>query len=204
MRVNASLPSYKQIEVELNPNKTAKDLKGIICKKLGIEPELTRLLAHGKPLPDRTRLSRIKETVTIDYLWARHLLLWGLEGQRRIRDSSVLLAGAGAIGNEVAKNLAMLGVGRIIIVDRDTVEMSNVSRMVFFEKSDLGKNKAEVLAKKIHRKYPFVQTIAFRGDLRTIATEILFGFRRDSVRPRQCRFANIPNSDLQKILCPVG
>lgn len=165
MRVNASLPSYKQIEVELNPNKTAKDLKGIICKKLGIEPELTRLLAHGKPLPDRTRLSRIRETVTIDYLWARHLLLWGLEGQRRIRDSSVLLAGAGAIGNEVAKNLAMLGVGRIIIVDRDTVEMSNVSRMVFFEKSDLGKNKAEVLAKKIHRKYPFVQTIAFRGAL---------------------------------------
>jgi molybdopterin/thiamine biosynthesis adenylyltransferase len=165
MRVNASLPSYKQIEVELNPNKTAKDLKGIICKKLGIEPELTRLLAHGKPLPDRTRLSRIRETVTIDYLWARHLLLWGLEGQRRIRDSSVLLAGAGAIGNEVAKNLAMLGVGRIIIVDRDTVEMSNVSRMVFFEKSDLGKNKAEVLARKIHRKYPFVQTIAFRGAL---------------------------------------
>jgi molybdopterin/thiamine biosynthesis adenylyltransferase len=93
------------------------------------------------------------------------LLLWGLDGQRRIRDSSVLLAGAGAIGNEVAKNLAMLGVGRIIIVDRDTVEMSNVSRMVFFEKSDLGKNKAEVLARKIHRKYPFVQTIAFRGAL---------------------------------------
>jgi molybdopterin/thiamine biosynthesis adenylyltransferase len=59
----------------------------------------------------------------------------------------------------------MLGVGRIIIVDRDTVEMSNVSRMVFFEKSDLGKNKAEVLARNIHRKYPFVQTTAFRGDL---------------------------------------
>ena len=93
MRVNASLPSYKQIEVELNPNKTAKDLKAIICKKLGIEPELTRLLAHGKSLPDHTRLSKIKETVTIDYLWARHLLLWGLEGQKRIRDSSVLLAG---------------------------------------------------------------------------------------------------------------
>lgn len=165
MRVNASLPSYKQIEVELNPNKTAKDLKAIICKKLGIEPELTRLLAHGKSLPDHTRLSKIKETVTIDYLWARHLLLWGLEGQKRIRDSSVLLAGAGAIGNEVSKNLAMLGVGRIIIVDRDTVEMSNVSRMIFFEEDDLGKNKAEVLAKKIHRKYPFVQTIAFRGDL---------------------------------------
>ena len=110
-------------------------------------------------------MSRINGTVTVDYLWARHLLVWGLEGQRRIRNSSVLLAGAGAIGNEVAKNLAMLGVGQMLIVDRDTVELSNVSRMVFFEQSDLGKNKAEVLAKNIHRKYPYVQTAAFRGDL---------------------------------------
>ena len=108
MRVNASLPSYKQIEVELNPNKTAKDLKVIICKKLGIEPELTRLLAHGKPLPDHTRLSRIRETVTIDYLWARHLLLWCLEGQRRIRDSSVLLAGASAIVDAEAEHREIL------------------------------------------------------------------------------------------------
>ena len=61
MRVNASLPSYKQIEVELNPNKTAKDLKAIICKKLGIEPELTRLLAHGKPLPDHTPLCELRK-----------------------------------------------------------------------------------------------------------------------------------------------
>lgn len=165
MRVNASLPSYKQLEVELSPNKTAKDLKAIICKKLGIEPELTRLLARGKTLHDRTRMSSINGTVTVDYLWARHLLVWGLEGQRRIRNSSVLLAGAGAIGNEVAKNLAMLGVGQMLIVDRDTVELSNVSRMVFFEQSDLGKNKAEVLAKNIHTKYPYVQTTAFRGDL---------------------------------------
>jgi molybdopterin/thiamine biosynthesis adenylyltransferase len=165
MRLNASLPSYKQLEVELSANKTAKDLKEIICKKLGVEPELTRLLARGKTLPDSTRLSKIKGTVTIDYLWARHLLVWGLEGQRRIRNASILLAGAGAIGNEVAKNLAMLGVGQMLIVDRDTVELSNVSRMVFFEQSDLGRNKAEVLAKNVHRKYPYVQTTAFRGDL---------------------------------------
>ena len=165
MHIRASLPSYKELEVELNPNKTVKDLKQVICKKLSIEPELTNLLAAGKSLPEQSRLSKIKGKVTVDYLWARHLLVWGPEGQRRIRDSSVLLAGAGAIGNEVAKNLAMLGVGRILIVDRDIVEMSNVSRMVFFQHTDLGRNKAEVLAQNLHRKYPFVQTIAFRGDL---------------------------------------
>jgi molybdopterin/thiamine biosynthesis adenylyltransferase len=77
----------------------------------------------------------------------------------------VLLAGAGAIGNEAAKNLAMLGVGRILIADRDRVEMSNVSRMIFFQSSDLGKNKAEALAENIHRTYPYVETVAYRGDL---------------------------------------
>ena len=65
----------------------------------------------------------------------------------------------------MAKNLAMLGVGRLLIVDRDNVELSNVSRMIFFESSDLGKNKAEVLARNLQKKYPHVETIAFRGDL---------------------------------------
>lgn len=174
MRLKASLPSYKQIEVELNAGKTAGELKDIICKKLGIEPELTRLLTSGKLLPEKTRVSKIKGAVIVDYLWARHLLLWGLQGQARIRSASVLLAGAGAIGNEVAKNLAMLGIGRIVIADRDKVEMSNVSRMVFFEESDLGKNKAEVLAQNIHRKYPFVETVAFRGELESMPLKFYF------------------------------
>ncbi len=174
MRMKASLPSYKQIEVELSAKKTASDLKGIICKRLRIEPELTRLVAGGKLLPEKTRVSSIKGTVIVDYLWARHLLLWGLEGQARIRSASVLLAGAGAIGNEVAKNLAMLGIGRIIIADRDKVEMSNVSRMIFFEQSGLGKNKAEALAQNIHRKYPFVETVAFRGELEKMPLKFYF------------------------------
>jgi len=168
MRLKASLPSYKQIEVELSPNKTAGDLKTLVCAKLDIETKLTNLLLQGKPLPDRTKLSSLKKVtdpVVIDYLWARHLLLWGAQGQKRIRTATVMLAGAGAIGNEVAKNLAMFGVGRLFIADRDNVELSNVSRMIFFERADLGKNKAEVLARNIHRKYPFVETIAFRGEL---------------------------------------
>lgn len=168
MRVKASIPSYKQIEVDIRPQKTAANLKELICRKLGIEPELTKLLANSKLIPEKIRVSKIKGPVIVDYLWARHLLLWGLEGQARIRTSSVLLAGAGAIGNEVAKNLAMLGIGKMVVVDRDTVEMSNVSRMVFFEKQALGKNKAEVLAQKIHSRFPFVETLAFRGDLESM------------------------------------
>jgi molybdopterin/thiamine biosynthesis adenylyltransferase len=171
MRLTASLPSYQQIEVELYPTKTVKDFKGIVCKKLRIEPELTKLLLRGKPLRETAKLGTLKyanETVIVDYLWARHLLVWGAEGQEKIRSATVLLAGAGAIGNEAAKNLAMLGIGKIVIIDRDTVELSNTSRMVFFQPKDLGKNKAEVLAKNIHAKYPFVETAAYRGDLERV------------------------------------
>jgi molybdopterin/thiamine biosynthesis adenylyltransferase len=168
MRLKASIPSYKQIEVEVNSSKRVRDLRDIICVKLEIEPELTKLLLRSEPLPENAKLAKlrgIKEPIIVDYFWARHLVLWGAEAQKRIRTASVLLAGAGAIGNEVAKNLAMLGVGRLFIIDRDRVELSNVSRMIFFQPSDLGKNKAEVLARNIHRKYPFVETVAFRGDL---------------------------------------
>lgn len=168
MRFRASVPSYKQVDVDINPKKTVKDLKFSICRELKIEPELTKLLLSGKPLSENLRLGKlrnIEQPLIVDYLWARHLLLWGAEGQRKIRSATVLLAGAGAIGNEVAKNLTLLGVGRLIVVDRDSVELSNISRMIFFEPSDLGKNKAEVLARNIHRKFPHVETIAFRGDL---------------------------------------
>jgi molybdopterin/thiamine biosynthesis adenylyltransferase len=168
MLIKASIPSYKQIDVELRPRQTVNDLKRVICEKLEIEPELTKLLFKGKPIRERTRLSALEATegpVIVDYLWARHLLLWGLEGQKAIRSATVMIAGAGAIGNEVAKNLALLGVGKLFIVDRDTVELSNTSRMIFFEASDVGKNKAEILAKNVQTKFPYLETIAYRGDL---------------------------------------
>lgn len=171
MRLKASIPSFKQIEVSLNPNKRVRDLKKLVCDAFGIEPELTKLILAGKQLSDATKVSKLRvsaEPVIVDYLWARHLISWGSDGQRRIRNSTVLIAGAGAIGNEVAKNLALLGVGKLLIVDRDYVEMSNVSRMIFFEPTNLGLNKAEVLARNVHKKYPFVETVAFRGDLESL------------------------------------
>ena len=175
MHIRAFIPGYKQIELNLNPHKTVADLKTAACRKLGIEPQLTRLLLNGKILRENQPLSKLKSSkasVVVDYLWGRQLLVWGAEGQQRLRTATVLLAGAGAIGNEAAKNLAMLGVGRILIVDRDFVEMSNVSRMIFFQSKDLGKNKAEALAENIHRTYPYVETSAYRGNLENMPLKL--------------------------------
>lgn len=175
MQIKASLPGYRQIEIEVDSRNTVKHLKKALCAELHIETKLTKLLLNGEVLPEKLRVSKLKEddgSIIIDYIWARHLIAWGDEGQRRIRSATVLLAGAGAIGNEVAKNLSMLGLGRLFIVDRDAVELSNVSRMIFFETSDLGKNKAEVLAENVHKKYPFVETSAYRGDLESMPLKL--------------------------------
>jgi len=177
MRIKASLPGYRQIEKDIDSRRTVKDLKNKLCAELNIEAKLTRLLLNGEMVPEAAKVSRLKgasEPIIVDYIWARHLIQWGAEGQRRIRSATVLLAGAGAIGNEVAKNLAMLGLRRLFIVDRDIVELSNVSRMIFFEGSDLGKNKAEVLAKNVHKRYPFVETSAYRGDLESMPLKLIF------------------------------
>tara|TARA_B100001250_G_C19789804_1_gene785906 strand:- start:1056 stop:2162 length:1107 start_codon:yes stop_codon:yes gene_type:complete len=69
--------------------------------------------------------------------------------QERLLNSKVLLVGAGALGNEIAKNLTLVGVGQITIVDNDLVDLTNISRCVFFNEDDIGKNKAELLSKKI-------------------------------------------------------
>jgi molybdopterin-synthase adenylyltransferase len=66
--------------------------------------------------------------------------------QQQLSAAKVLVVGAGAIGNETLKNLALLGVGNIYIVDFDTISTSNLSRTVLFRKSDRGKQKAEVAA----------------------------------------------------------
>lgn len=66
--------------------------------------------------------------------------------QDRLKNARVLVVGAGAIGNETLKNLALLGIGNIYIADFDTISTSNLSRTVLFRKSDTGKQKAELAA----------------------------------------------------------
>ena len=67
--------------------------------------------------------------------------------QALLQRSRVLVIGAGALGNEIIKNLALLGVGHLVIVDMDRVELSNLSRSALFRESDEGHLKAECAAR---------------------------------------------------------
>lgn len=67
----------------------------------------------------------------------------GVEGQQRLRDSSALVVGAGGLGSPLLYYLTAAGVGRLGIIDYDSVSLSNLQRQILFTESDLGFNKAE-------------------------------------------------------------
>jgi molybdopterin/thiamine biosynthesis adenylyltransferase len=168
------MPSVRDIELNVPSTATINFVKRKACQKLRIEPDLTSILHDGTRIDGNRRIGSLslkQKPLTVDYLWARHLILWGAEGQKRLREATVLLAGAGAIGNEVAKNLAMLGVKSLLIIDNDSVELSNTSRMIFFDRRSQGANKAEMLARGITSKFPYVEAIAWTGALEDLPLE---------------------------------
>lgn len=85
--------------------------------------------------------------------------------QQLLRDARVLVIGAGAIGNEVIKNLALLGVGNIAIVDMDRIEQSNLSRSILFTEKNEGQSKAAVAAEAAKRIYSQVWTKALDANV---------------------------------------
>ena len=91
--------------------------------------------------------------------------LIGWWDQQRLAASKVLVIGAGAIGNELVKNLALLGIGNLFIADLDRVENSNLSRSVLYRESDIGRPKAEVAAARAKEIYPGIKASSFVGNI---------------------------------------
>lgn len=98
--------------------------------------------------------------------FARFRLI-GWWDQGRLEGAKVLVVGAGALGNEILKNLALLGVGRVFVADLDRVERSNLARSVLFREGDEGRPKAEVAAARMAEIHPAARARAFVGNALT-------------------------------------
>lgn len=85
----------------------------------------------------------------------------------KVRNAKVLVIGAGALGNEVIKNLALMGIGHIFIVDFDKIEAANLSRSVLFREADNNRSKAEIAAARAKSVNPDIHVQYLNGDVTT-------------------------------------
>ncbi|MHB1207865.1 MAG: HesA/MoeB/ThiF family protein [Rhodospirillaceae bacterium] len=95
--------------------------------------------------------------------YLRHTLIdWFC--QEDVSRARIGVVGAGAVGNEVLKCLALLGVGAIDVYDFDRIEIHNLTRSVLFRETDIGKNKAVCAAERLRDLDPNVKVTAYAGD----------------------------------------
>ncbi|MCD4665194.1 MAG: ThiF family adenylyltransferase, partial [Bacteroidales bacterium] len=85
----------------------------------------------------------------------------------KVKNAEVMVVGAGALGNEVLKNLALFGIGNIVVVDFDRIEHSNLCRSVLFRAEDAEnmEYKAEIAAKRIKEINPGINILPISGDI---------------------------------------
>jgi len=100
-------------------------------------------------MPD---LLTVRDAADEDRFARLRLISWW--DQEKLSEAKFLVIGAGALGNEILKNLALLGVGNVVVADRDRIENSNLSRSVLFRGEDCGRSKSEVAAARAREIYP--------------------------------------------------
>jgi molybdopterin/thiamine biosynthesis adenylyltransferase len=87
--------------------------------------------------------------------------------REKVQKAKVMVIGAGALGNEVIKNLALMGVGNLFIVDFDKVEAANLSRSILFREGDNNRSKAEIAAARAKSINPDIHVQYMNGDVTT-------------------------------------
>jgi len=91
--------------------------------------------------------------------------LIGWWDQERLANAKALVVGAGALGNEIVKNLALLGWGNLLIADMDHIENSNLSRSILYREHDNGRPKAEIAVRAAKDIYSELRVHSFHGNV---------------------------------------
>ena len=91
--------------------------------------------------------------------YSRQIMLEGIgyQGQLKLRSAKVCVVGVGGLGNPITTRLVAMGIGKLRIIDRDVIELSNLHRQTMYDESDVGQIKVEVAARKLTKLNSDVQ-----------------------------------------------
>ena len=119
--------------------------------------------------PQRKRVGALTPDQVNRY--SRHIIMpqVGPSGQRKIMESSVLIIGAGGLGSPIAVYLALAGIGKIGIVDFDTVDISNLQRQILHQNDDIGKPKVVSAKETINAYNPDVEVVTHEAPLTSVS-----------------------------------
>jgi len=98
-------------------------------------------------------------------LFQRNIQFWGEENQKIISNASILIAGVGGLGCVLAETLTRAGIGRLILIDSDIVELTNLNRQILFDQNDIGKPKVEIAQQKLKMINPELEVDVFFNDI---------------------------------------
>ena len=112
---------------------------------------------ESESLLSESELTRYNRQIMIDD--------WGQKGQEKLKGSTVLIAGTGGLGCPVALYLAAAGVGKIVLVDKDEFELSNLNRQIMAWQQDIGQSKAKSVAEKLLQQNSHVQVDALKTEI---------------------------------------
>lgn len=121
----------------------------------------------------------------------------------RVKSARVLVAGCGALGNEVVKNLALFGIGHIYVVDFDKIELSNLTRSVLFREEDAYNRsyKADIVALRAREINPQIEVTPIVGNL---FSEVGFGIYRSVDVIIGCLDSRIARYQLNRLAMRAG
>ncbi|OAL37457.1 hypothetical protein AYO20_03306 [Fonsecaea nubica] len=138
---------------------------------------ISSLLTNGIPTVPRDRWTYLDRLLSTTSPYAGDEFVPGEETINTLESSRVLVIGAGGLGCEILKNLALSGFKDIHVIDMDTIDVSNLNRQFLFRQSDVGKSKAEVAAAFVEKRVPGVKITPYNGKIQDKDEEYYMQFK---------------------------
>jgi len=138
---------------------------------------ISSLLTNGTATEPRDQWTYLDKVLSTKSPYADEDYVPGEETISALESSKVLVIGAGGLGCEILKDLALSGFKDIHVIDMDTIDVSNLNRQFLFRQADVGKSKAEVAATFVEKRVPGVKITPFNGKIQDKDEEYYMQFK---------------------------